>query len=247
MQYCRKQNYEETTAVGGCVYEQGRREKNEDSLALHKMRTAIGTVIMAVICDGMGGMDYGEIASGYVTECFSNWFYKELPEFLERNAGINSIAKAAKRVLFHAHNQLREYGNQRQIKTGTTVSMFLGIENSFFLIHVGDSGIFRIRRKAKKMTVSHEINGKLTCCIGIGKFPSPQYVKGKIRKGDGFLLVTDGLMHYISRNDYANICKARECYGAAVIHNRLKSMVKTALQRGEQDNMSAIYVLYHDF
>ncbi|MBE5895005.1 MAG: serine/threonine-protein phosphatase, partial [Lachnospiraceae bacterium] len=68
----------------GVLYEKGCRERNQDSLALHRMMTQRGEVVLAAVCDGLGGMDAGEIASGYVAERLSIWFYEDLPDLLEK-------------------------------------------------------------------------------------------------------------------------------------------------------------------
>ena len=38
-----------------------RKSTNQDSLAIVEMRTPDGTVLMAMICDGMGGLEKGEL------------------------------------------------------------------------------------------------------------------------------------------------------------------------------------------
>ena len=41
---------------------------NQDSLTLQQVLTGRGRVLMAAVCDGMGGLQQGETASGYMTE-----------------------------------------------------------------------------------------------------------------------------------------------------------------------------------
>lgn len=131
----------------GCLYERGRRESNQDSIALHKIVTLYGEVALAVVCDGMGGMDEGETASGYVAERISCWFYEELPLFLERRVGMKGIARSIERKLFHLHFDLKEYGKRKKIVTGTTASILLTTEKKYLICHMGDSAIYRINRK----------------------------------------------------------------------------------------------------
>ena len=51
---------------------------NQDSIVLHQVLTARGRVLMAAVCDGMGGLEQGEWASGYVTKRLLEWFYEFL-------------------------------------------------------------------------------------------------------------------------------------------------------------------------
>lgn len=131
----------------GCLYERGQRESNQDSLALHKIVTSFGEVVLAMVCDGMGGMDEGETASGYVAERMSCWFYEELPLLLERRVGMKGIARSIERKLFHLHIDLKEYGKRKGIVTGTTVSILVIADQKYLICHLGDSVIYRIRRK----------------------------------------------------------------------------------------------------
>lgn len=131
----------------GCLYERGLRESNQDSIALHKIVTLYGEAALAVVCDGMGGMDEGETASGYVAERISCWFYEELPMLLERRVGMKGIARSIERKLFHLHFDLKEYGKRKKIVTGTTVSILLTTDKKYLICHLGDSTIYRINRK----------------------------------------------------------------------------------------------------
>ena len=40
--------------------------------------------VLCVVCDGMGGLAKGELASATVIRTFENWFEKDFPAMLER-------------------------------------------------------------------------------------------------------------------------------------------------------------------
>ena len=52
---------------------------NQDSVLVKHASTDLGEVVMAIICDGMGGLQKGELASATVVRAFSKWFEEELP------------------------------------------------------------------------------------------------------------------------------------------------------------------------
>ena len=56
---------------------------NQDSVLIKHASTDIGEVLMAVVCDGMGGLAKGELASATVIREFAKWFEEELPFELE--------------------------------------------------------------------------------------------------------------------------------------------------------------------
>ena len=55
------------------------KETNQDSLCIKSAKTDIGNILLAVVCDGMGGLKKGELASATVIRRFSYWFDNELP------------------------------------------------------------------------------------------------------------------------------------------------------------------------
>ena len=53
-------------------------EKNQDSVVLQQVLTRRGRVLLAAVCDGMGGVSRGGEASGYAAVQLRKWFYTEL-------------------------------------------------------------------------------------------------------------------------------------------------------------------------
>ena len=49
------------------------KKTNQDSHVVRIYSTPIGRVVMAVLCDGMGGLSKGEVASASLVRAFCNW------------------------------------------------------------------------------------------------------------------------------------------------------------------------------
>ena len=228
----------------GCLYEKGHRASNQDSIALHKMITRYGEAVLAVVCDGMGGMEEGETASGYVAEEMSCWFYKELPGLLEKRAGKRRIGRALFRKLFNLHLQLKQYGKEKKIQTGTTVSILFVTERWYLVCHVGDSAVYRLQGdKIKRLTKIHgDAVSTLERCIGLGKYDSPDLIFGRVKKNMGFLLSSDGFYHRLNVKEISDAFADRPLASAERIEKRLAALAAKASQRGETDNISAIYL-----
>ena len=47
---------------------------NQDSLCVKVAETELGNAALLLICDGMGGLAMGELASAEVVQSFSEWF-----------------------------------------------------------------------------------------------------------------------------------------------------------------------------
>ena len=60
-----------------------KKNTNQDSLAIKVAETTIGKITLALVCDGMGGLQQGEVASANLTLAFSNWFDNDLPQLLQ--------------------------------------------------------------------------------------------------------------------------------------------------------------------
>ena len=60
---------------------------NQDSSMVKvAMANACKKLALAVLCDGMGGLSSGEVASSAVIRRMEKWFYEELPDLLnEKN------------------------------------------------------------------------------------------------------------------------------------------------------------------
>ena len=59
------------------------RSTNQDSVLVKHAAYEKREVLMAIVCDGMGGLSKGELASATVIREFSKWFDELLPYELE--------------------------------------------------------------------------------------------------------------------------------------------------------------------
>ena len=56
---------------------------NQDSFNARVVTTPLGRMAFAVVCDGMGGLDKGEVASASVVNAFCKWAEQRLPDLCE--------------------------------------------------------------------------------------------------------------------------------------------------------------------
>ena len=66
------------------------KKTNQDSLLIKHGSYEDGELLLAVVCDGMGGLAKGEVASASVITAFAKWFDNELPYELN-NLDMNII------------------------------------------------------------------------------------------------------------------------------------------------------------
>ena len=76
-----------------------KKETNQDSLLVKQAVTEKGNIILAVVCDGMGGLEKGEVASATVINAFSVWFENELPTILSKNSYYEDVKYRWDRII----------------------------------------------------------------------------------------------------------------------------------------------------
>lgn len=120
---------------------------NQDSLSIQKMQTKAGEILMAILCDGIGGLHHGEMASGYIVETLTIWFYEELPFLLKRNVAATVLQNQVLKQLYIIHGTLKNYGKKKGFHLGSTMSMLLIIRNRYYFFHIGDGKTIHIYSK----------------------------------------------------------------------------------------------------
>lgn len=226
----------------------GRRKRNEDSLCVEQVRTRRGRVLMAAVCDGIGGLSEGETASGYVVEELVKWFYEEgVPKI--RFSGMDRMKGSLMRRLEQINNRLYLYGEKKGIRLGTTASILLLWENQYAVFQIGDSRIYRIRFRCRQLTTD-QINkqGALLQGIGAARSCVPAVQTGAVRNGERFLVCSDGFYRRQTGKEFAKLFGRRlfQSKGGCERHLRnrvLREVGERLLRQGETDNISAVLII----
>ena len=174
------------------ISETGTRKNNED--AFRMIGTSDGNRWLAVVCDGMGGHDKGEVASETVADAIVNYWRKAVDE-------IDSKDKVEKACL-KARVALDECAfNMGHVKMGTTMVMASIEGDTVTIAHLGDSrcylmrpsvGLLYLTKDHIRMECGWEIIDRCffsyrpEACI-------PDVVQFKLKAGDRIMLCSDGL------------------------------------------------------
>lgn len=222
------------------------RKTNQDSVVLLQAMTSQGRVLMAAVCDGMGGMDRGECASGYLTEELITWFYDGLLSVIGKKKPLWVLRRSAERKVFQVQQRLQSYADKRGLEMGTTMSMLVLWEKKYLLWHLGDSRIYRLSAHKKSrislLTKDHvQDKNKLTKCVGSFGFFQPDFRMGVVGKGEAFLLCSDGFWHEMKMEE---LCESLAPVSMTEerCDRRLQEIGEAAMRRGERDNLSAVYI-----
>lgn len=240
-----------------------RKSVNQDALLLLEAKYKDEKISFACICDGMGGLKDGEIASASAVKALSNWFKRDFPDIL-RAGNFSKINSDWYDIIIKLNTVLLNFGNQNHCATGTTLTALLLFGNGqYFIAHIGDSRAYIFNSNGyKQLTedqtlVAREVKqGRLTPeqaendprknvllqCIGVSKDTEPEFLSGNFSARDSFVLCSDGFRHKVHEDEMGNCLMNPSVNSENSIQNALSFLIQENMKRGETDNISAIYI-----
>lgn len=233
---------------------------NQDSLLVKHASVEGDEILMAIICDGMGGLAKGELASGTVIRAFSKWFEEELPFELE-HLDMQVIGGKWSNLLKELNYKILEYSNRLGNNLGTTFSGILCVGNQYVIAHVGDTRVYEIGSSMQMLTtdqtfIAREISrGTITAeqakidkrrnlllqCIGASKVVEPELLYGTIKKGV-YMLCSDGFRHEVSEQEMFDRLNPISLSDKESMHKNAKYLIEQVKSREERDNISVVLV-----
>jgi serine/threonine protein phosphatase PrpC len=234
------------------------RTHNEDSVACE---AACG---LAVLADGMGGYNAGEVASGIAVSVLSAGVRQQLQNVRPEETDLDGekIGLAVLRETMHQANTSIYTAAQSQPQyagMGTTVVAALFFDNRVVVAHVGDSRMYRLREdKFEAMTRDHSVlqeqidrgiitredarlsrnKNLVTRAVGIDAAVEPEIATHQVQVGDIYLLCSDGL------NDMVPDAEIGATLGMLQGNLPLAAtqLIDLANDNGGRDNVSVILV-----
>lgn len=239
-----------------------KKKTNQDSLMVKVADTDYGEVCFAAVCDGMGGLTKGELASATLIRLFSKWFGQEFPELLYQGISAEYLRRVWEQLLYETNYRIGSYSKEHQVKLGTTVVALLICANMYYIINVGDSRVYgledRVYRLTKDQTlIQREIDlGNLTPeeakkdrrrnvllqCVGASNIINPEFVFGEVNRGSHFLLCSDGFRHVITQEEIYEKLGPKAVQSEKRMEKNLKYLVELDKRRREEDNISAVLI-----
>lgn len=243
---------------------------NQDSFAVKVAKTKKGEVAFAILCDGMGGLSYGEIASAHVVKCFENWFTTELAEWIQGEQNTSLLFGRWNQLIHKCNQEIIKYEKSNHGDMGTTLTCILMFGKYYYIAHIGDCRIYEMEDGIRQITKDHTFvareiaAGRMTPeqastdprrnvllqCIGVNEQVEPEFIQGELRNHMSLLLCSDGFRHEISRQEIMQFCKTNLAELGMDIADRRKIqeaadkqlayLIELNKNRNERDNISAI-------
>lgn len=198
-----------------------KKSTNQDSVLVEKASTDYGPVVLAVICDGMGGLAKGEVASAALIRGFADWFHYDFPKLLYQGLSLSALSESWMDLIQKSNRKIADYGSALHISLGTTVTALLLSGGVYYIVNVGDSRVYLLNRGLKILTkdqtvvqreidlgnitpeeaAAHPQRNVLLQCVGASTVVQPDFYEGNYTEGDMFLLCSDGFRHVITEQE----------------------------------------------
>mgnify|MGYP000930298538 CR=1 FL=1 len=229
------------------------RSNNEDSVALDE------AVSLAVLADGMGGYNAGEVASNMATSFIRTELGRWLREAsaqatdAEVRRAMDICVDNANRAIFNAANSNPQYAGM-----GTTLVVSLFRDNRLLVGHVGDSRCYRFRGgRLVQITRDHSLlqeqldagyitaeqaavsvnKNLVTRALGVDEAVDLEVNDFKVESGDLYMMCSDGLSDMMDDEAIARLLGAQQS-----LEQVAESLIDTANANGGRDNISVLLV-----
>lgn len=235
---------------------------NQDSLLVRVMNTKQGRMVLAVLCDGMGGLEKGEIASATVIRAFDTWTSTVLPQLCENSIEDPIIRAQWERIVTEQNDKIRLYGERLGIKLGTTLTAILVTQDRYYIINVGDTRAYELFHGIRQITndqslVAREVAlGNLTeeqartdprrsvllQCIGVSDTVYPEMFFGDTQTNAVYMLCCDGFRHEISSDEIYARLQPDKLFDEYMMNQASIELINLNKQRQERDNITVALI-----
>lgn len=240
---------------GGCTDIGRSRPLNEDGYYISEY-SKDAKALYAIVADGMGGHQAGEVASAMAIRSVS--------DYINKHFNADTDTTGLKEILGHALRGANTEIYEKSKETpslngmGTTLTMCFILNNRAVVAHVGDSRVYLLREDAlHRITVDHSLvqallsSGKITQeeaenhpqknvitrALGTESRVEIDLYEFPVLPGELMLLCTDGLSNLLSDPELKKILQEnRHC----PLEDLAKQLAEEANIRGGFDNITAV-------
>lgn len=239
-----------------------KKDTNQDSYFVQTVNTLQGKMVLAVLCDGMGGLAKGEVASASLVNAFQKWAREQLPGLCAQPFTDADIRRAWTEIAAEYNTKIKNYGKGYAVSMGTTVTALLLTSERYYIMNVGDTRAYEIGQQVKLLTkdqtvVAREVElGVLTeeqaksdsrrsvllQCIGASEEVYPEFFFGETLKDGVYMLCSDGFRHEISEEEIFYAFQPGSMMNAEMMRANEGKLIELNKQRQERDNITVVTI-----
>ena len=125
--------------TGGCAtYVGNTRKVNQDAILYRSSEKDGCYFTVLAVCDGIGGLEKGELASALVVRQANAWYERILQWLDIPTADPDVLYAHVKDAAEEWNRKVCEYRERNRIQTGTTLSLLLLLRDKYYTLQVGD-------------------------------------------------------------------------------------------------------------
>lgn len=225
------------------------RNSNQDAFIAGQLAE---NITFAIVCDGMGGANAGNIASEIAVKTVSEYLYNSFRD----NMTLNDFERTLKNAISSANLLIfnRAVKDEALKGMGTTIVAAIVKDNDAIIAHVGDSRIYLLNDEIKQLTKDHSIvqtlieNGEIspddakhhprknviTRALGVEAEVVADFDELTLNTNDTLLLCTDGLTNYVPEANIYEIFKQNDLSLVS------ETLVSKANENGGGDNITVV-------
>jgi PPM family protein phosphatase len=237
-----------------------KKKTNQDAMLLKTAKTPKGPVGLFIICDGMGGLSHGELASATVIRGMAEWFDAEMPRLSHSEHIEEEIYSELEKCINQLNQKILNYGETSKVKLGTTMTALLIVHHKYYIAQIGDSRAYSISNSINQLTkdqtlVAREVaRGNITeeqakidprrnvllQCVGATKEIEIDFSTGDVKANTVFMLCSDGFYHQISEEELALNLNPETIKNDQQLRGKVVQLVELVKARKEVDNISVV-------
>ncbi len=240
-----------------------KKNTNQDSGLIKVAETPLGKVCFCLICDGMGGLSSGELASATVVREFDRWFEKSLPNIITASGfDADELKLQWDNIVLEQNRILARYASRKGTRMGTTICAVLFVGNEYYIMNVGDSRAYMIDQQVNLLTkdqtfVQYEMdNGRMTWeeakvhpqrnvllqCCGASEVVTPDFYHGYIAPDQVYMVCSDGFRHVITAEEIYHQLNPMILANEQIMNENSVRLIELNKMRRETDNITVALV-----
>ncbi len=238
------------------------KKTNQDSAAVKGITVDGKKCVLGILCDGVGGLQMGEIASATMVRAFARWMTERMP-YLAADGITEEVIKNEWAALISEYNdKIMAYGREHKASLGTTLAVLLLVDDKYYIVNIGDSRVYEIRESAVVLTrdqtiVERELElGNLTPeqaqidprrsillqCIGVSDKVYPEFFGGERKQNSVYMLCSDGFRHEVTLEEIYEYFKPDNMKTTEQMKANELALIELNKQRQERDNISVVTI-----
>ena len=238
------------------------KDTNQDSLSVKVLNTPQGRMVFAILCDGMGGLAKGEVASATLVTAFNAWVTEQLPALCGAPIEDHIIRNQWETIITEQNERIKAYGAWQGVRLGTTAVIMLLTQTRYYILNVGDSRAYEITTFLRQITndqtfVAREValgnmteeeaerderRSVLLQCVGASEDVYPEMFFGDVQQNAVYMLCSDGFRHEVRPDEIFAGFQPDVLLSDSDMDRSTVQLIELNKQRMERDNISVILV-----